>query len=77
LLQANIYAYQLMPYLEKWTKEQLKIISIKDISGPTQQVQQVMNDVFDFMKLPPMNDLDVEPRHTGQYNPMNERLRQR
>jgi hypothetical protein len=40
-----------MPYLEKWPKEQLKIISIKEISGPAQQVQQIMNDVFDFHEI--------------------------
>jgi hypothetical protein len=78
LLIRGIYAYQLMPYLEKWPKEQFKIMSIKDISGQPEQVQQVMNGVFDFMKLPPMNGLNMAPRNTGgKYNPMNETLRQR
>jgi hypothetical protein len=61
LLIRGISAYQLMPYLEKWLQEQLKIMSIKEISGSSEQVKQVMNDVFTFLQLPPINDLDVEP----------------
>ncbi len=77
LLIRGMYALQLLPYFEQWPKEQLKIIPMKEIQGNEKQVRQVVNNVFEYMKLPAVDEIDLEPRNTRKYTPMLDETRQR
>ncbi len=77
LLIRGMYALQLAPYFEHWPKEQLKIVSMKDIQGTEKQVRKVVNEVFAYMKLPPVDEINLEPRNTREYAPMAEETKLR
>jgi hypothetical protein len=78
LLIRGLYVFQLMPYLAQWPKDQMKVLSIKDIKSGKQEVKQVVNQVFTFIKLPMMEKINVEPRHTGKYEvSMSEQIKTR
>jgi hypothetical protein len=70
LIIRGMYAFQLMPYLAQWPTKQLKILSMKEITGTNKQVKHVVNEVFQFMELPPVDEINLEPRNTRKYEGM-------
>lgn len=71
IVTRGLYAFQLAPYLEQWPAEQLKICSMKDIQGDVTEVQQVVNEVFHFLELPPSEIADVAAKNTRKYDPLS------
>lgn len=52
VIARGLYALQLIPYIEAFTADQLKVMSINDIKGDRGKVQTVMDSVFDFIGIP-------------------------
>lgn len=77
LLIRGLYCFQIESYLKQWPADQLKIMSIKDIQGGQEAVVSTMNDVFSFLQLPPLDELDIEPKNTRKYDPLDVETRQR
>lgn len=77
LLMRGLYCFQVEAYLQQWPADQLKIMSIKDIQGGQEAVVSTMNDVFSFLNLPPLDELDIEPKNTRKYDPLDSETRQR
>jgi hypothetical protein len=76
ILARGMYYFQLMPYMAQWPKDKLKIVLTKEIEGPSDKVQELMNDIFTYLKLPKMKTINVEPRHIGKYEiPMSDKVR--
>lgn len=75
LLARGLYAFQLEQYLQHWPSNQIKVVSIKEIQGSTEKVMQCMNDVFDFVGLPSLDTLSLEPKNSRDYQPMTEKQR--
>lgn len=75
LVIRGLYALQLEPYLNQWPKDRLKIMSIKDIQGSVQDVRKVVNEVFEFIQLPPSDITDIEAKNTRKYEPITPEMR--
>lgn len=45
------------------------------VQGTPKEVKNVVNEVFDFVKLPRVDILDIEPKNTRKYEPLSEELR--
>jgi len=71
IVSRGLYALQLEPYIQQWPTEQLKIYSMKDIQGSVSDVRKVVNEVFEFIHLPPSDIDDIEAKNTRKYDPMS------
>ena len=67
IVARGLYHLQLLPYLENYPHDQLKIMSIQDIKGDKGKVQQTMFSVFEFLDLPPHDIEDISPKNTREY----------
>lgn len=76
IILRGLYALQLIPWLENFP-EQIKILSISEIKGTKQQIQQTLNSVFEFISLPPSDIEDVEPKNARNYSEMSPQARAR
>lgn len=52
IIARGLYELQLQPFLEAFPQDQLKIMTIGDLKGCKQSVQQAMESVFSFIGLP-------------------------
>lgn len=75
LLVRGLYYFQLKAYYEAWPRDQLKVLSIKDIQGGQEKVVATVNDVLSYLKMPPIDVLDIEPKNTRAYDPMTPEMR--
>jgi hypothetical protein len=75
LILRGCYCLQLEPWLEAFPGDQIKIMSIADIKGSAQKVNQSMAGVYSFIDLPPHDIEDVEPKNTRAYDPLDQDVR--
>lgn len=65
------YCLQLSRWMEAFPSEQLRVMSMDEIRGDRLKVVSAMEQVFEFVGLPPHEIEDVEPRNTRTYAPMD------
>jgi RecA-family ATPase len=66
----GLYALQLQPWLESFPN-QIKVLSIDRIKGSKAQIQQTLNEVFEFLSLPPSDIEDVQAKNSRSYSEMS------
>ena len=69
LIGRGLYALQLEPYLKEFCS-QIKVLSIKHIQGDKNEIQNNMNDVFQFIGLPPHDLEDTSAKNSRKYSAM-------
>jgi RecA-family ATPase len=70
IILRGLYALQLQPWLESFPNE-MKILSISDIKGSKAQIQHTLNEVFEFISLPPSDIEDVQAKNSRNYSEMS------
>lgn len=76
IIARGMYALQLEPWLENFG-EQMKILSLTDIKGSPDKVQDTLNSVFDFVGLPPADVADTEAKNSRSYPDIDPQVKQR
>lgn len=72
-LKRGMYAEQVGRWFEFFPREQVLILTCEDLGKKT---QEVMNEVFAFLELPPYEDLKIE-HEPSNYPPINPETRKR
>lgn len=85
LVLRGLYSLQLLPWMEAYPleivdgrderKPRLKVLGLKEIIGSQEAVQQKVNEVYDFIGLPPHDIADVAAKNTRSYEPIKQEVR--
>jgi hypothetical protein len=76
ILIRGMYALQLEAYLERWPKEQLKVLCMEE-ELKKDRLQRTMDEVFAFLDMPPDQIVDNEVKNSRSYVPMDSAVRDR
>ena len=71
-LARGVYADQLENWFSYFDKEKFLILTTEDFR---ENSQRTLDQVFDFLEVPPFQVEDLRDRHVGNYKPMNEDTR--
>ena len=71
-LARGLYADQLENWFSYFDKEKFLILTTEDFR---ENSQRTLDQVFDFLEVPPFQVEDLRDRHVGNYKPMNEDTR--
>ncbi|CAE7566896.1 kil1 [Symbiodinium microadriaticum] len=76
IVARGLYALQLLPWMEHFA-DHIKILSLSDIKGAPDQVQETLNGVFSFIGLPTSELTDFEAKNTRTYPDVEPEVKQR
>jgi hypothetical protein len=71
----GLYALQLLQWQAQWSANQLSVHSISELKGSKEDVLRTMQGVFEYLDLPPHDQLDLEAKNTRKYEGMDEACR--
>ena len=71
IVARGLYVLQLRPWAAQWPADQISVHSLSEIKGTKGDIQRTMDDVFDYLHLPPHDCVDVEAKNTRKYEPMS------
>ena len=71
-LARGVYADQLENWFSYFDKEKFLILTTEDFR---ENSQRTLDQVFDFLEVPPFQLEDLRDRNVGNYKPMNEDTR--
>lgn len=76
LVIRGLYCFQVEAFFNSWPREQLKILSIKDLKGGGGLVDK-MNEVHAYLNLPAIDEvLDDEVKNSRAYEPIEENVKE-
>ena len=62
---------QLRAWFDQWPADQISVHSLSEIKGPKGDIQRTMDNVFNYLNIPPHDLPDVEPKNTRKYEGMS------
>lgn len=74
-LGRGLYALQLIPWLEAFGAQNVKVVFTEDLDSDV--LSTTMNDLYQFVGLPPNNIADVSPKNTRSYDSLCPILREK
>lgn len=75
IVARGLYVLQLRQWMAEWPAEQVRVLTLSDIKGQRGDVQRTLEDVFDYLALPPHDIVDLDAKNTRKYEPMPEDCR--